>query len=273
MSNEAAKDKEENNVVDLEDPNLTLEEPTEDSNSDENNDDTKDNSTSVPEKFKGKSVEEVAKIYSDLESEFTKQSQELQKQSASVNALLEQQLQNNNNAGGNSTETEKDNGVTFDDVVSDPEASINKVANAAVNKVKEKVDQLEKKQQMLDFRKKHPDYLEVGDSEEFAKFVKATKHRTSMFLEAHNNSNLAAADTILTEFKASQGSKSKRDTKNENDLNDVTTDSDVTGGSNNGGKPVFSRQQIRHIRQHKPEVYKKHEATIRLAYKEGRVTD
>ena len=266
---EAAKSEENLNIVDLEDPNLNLEEPDAEIKAEDNsptsNQEAQD--TGSKDKFEGKDRGDILDSYKNLEREFHGTRQVLAEQQRQVDSL-QQQLRKQS-TGVQSVEPQ-DGRVTFDDVVADAEGAINSTVAKSLEDVYKKVDSIEKRNMEQQFVDKHPDYQEVGQSQEFVDWASKSAYRQNLYNKALQF-DLEAADIILSEFKLSSTPT------NSSSGNPEALKVAATGGTGKSlgtdAKPLLSRKQILSLRANDPDRYEKHKAAIELAYKEDRIVD
>ena len=152
----------------------------------------------MPEKFKGKSAEDIAKSYVERQALFDKQARELGEMRKSVSAILERELkQSNDSKEADEMEAE----LEYEDLVDKPTESIRKVVSPELEAVKKEISEFKRESELSKFTAKHPDYLDVSQSVEFQQWVQASPFRTRMFMTA-DGGDFTAADELLTEYKA-----------------------------------------------------------------------
>jgi hypothetical protein len=114
----------------------------------------------LPEKFKGKTAADIAKAYSDLETAFSRQGQELGEYRRLATTLAD------NVARPSAEVREEKPTITADDILADPAKAIDDVieSHPAFKKARETTENLERQLAQKEFEKQHPSFREdVGD--------------------------------------------------------------------------------------------------------------
>lgn len=222
----------------------------------------------IPDKFKNKSVEDVIKSYSELEKQFGKQAQEL----GDVRKLADQMIQRElSNQYSQKEQPEKEEPFEFD--YDNPKESIQKLVNDAIKPLQDNLAKTEGYITIQQLQAKHPDFKDVGSSDEFRQWVNSSPIRQDLYHQADNQGNIDAAMELLDTFKQLNSFNKKGSTNNksqevENRVNEMTTETGSTGQSQ--GK-TWSRKDIINLKAYKPQEYKRLQPEIYRAYQEGRV--
>ncbi len=149
----------------------------------------------VPDKFRGKSVEEIVDSYSQLEKELGRKGQEI----GELRKLTEDFIKTQTNQPADSPQEDP---LDFYD---DPDKYIEeKIKNNPKIKAAEK--QLEERQHEMTLQKlqtQHPDAQTVVESADFQEWVSQSKIRQRLFQEA-NAYDFDAADELLSTWKDRQ---------------------------------------------------------------------
>lgn len=231
----------------------------------------------MPDRFKGKSAEEIAQSFVELEKLNSKQANDLGVMRKNVDELIALQLR----------ETEEppadEPAVDMDSLYEDTEGSISRVAEKAVDgRIKALEDQLEKKnveEAVSTFETKHGDWREVAATEDFAKWVGESAYRTRL-AQAADAYDLDAANDLFDMYKDHTGqAKAVEDAaRRERQLADASleTSSPGTIDTDEG----FSRSVLTEARiaakkgdRNAREYLAVNADAIALAYEEGRITD
>lgn len=224
------------------------------------------NSFEIPDKFKDKSQEEIIKSYVELESRLGKQGSELGELRKLADDYIQQQLANNSKQ-----KIEEDFEEEFD--FSDPEKSVDNILSR--HPAMQKLNELERKLSYDEFNKKHPNFVEVVQSEDFARWVKGSDYRKNLYVQADSH-NYKAADELLTQWeerqeligKAAEEEKKIKEGQRAKALNDATLESGSTGNST---KKKFRRADLIRLQNSDPEKYASMQDEIFRAYAEGNV--
>lgn len=223
----------------------------------------------LPDKFKEKSAEDIAKSYIELEKEFGRKNNEVGELRKLTNQLLEQEL--------SKKEEKSVKKVDFDSLVDDPEKAINEAVanNPILKEVQEnlKRSQLEAAESV--FTGKHPDYLEVGASEGFQTFVQSNPVMLEMYNRANdpNHTDYKAADGLLTLYKQlnSVAKEQANETKEANKKRVIQDAAVEKGSSGTVSKKMYRSSVLIRMRNEDPDQWANRADEFRQAYAEGRV--
>jgi hypothetical protein len=230
----------------------------------------------VPDKFKGKSLEDVVGMYQDLHSQYGRMANDLGTQRKLTDRLLDlkrnEDLQNNS---GPALPT-----IKSDDLLDSPAAAIDKVVSARLDQERQRLDsrlgQLEANMAQERFVTKHPDYQSVASSADFISWVGNSQFRQRVAAQA-SQGDFLAADEIISEYKATRQRSNAADTTQSGDNLEAARKAALEGGSTPEGKAgtgkVYRRADLIRLKVEKPRVYSdpQFQAEIMKAYAEGRV--
>jgi hypothetical protein len=208
----------------------------------------------VPDKFKGKSLDEVLQSYSNLESQLGRQGQEM----ASLRRLNDQLLELKVTASSQAAEPVTE--VTADDVLNDPSGTIRGTVAPVIDQTNSRVDQLEARLSLSAFEGRHPTYLEDQNDPEFQAFVQASPYRSSLAQKLVSNGDLSAAEELWTAWEENRPTGRKEQVTPVADETEAkeTAEGMVTRGGGEadaaGPKPI-SRHELSRIRIEDEERY------------------
>lgn len=233
------------------------------------------NETAVPDKYKGKSLEEIVKMHQEAEKLIGRQAQEVGEVRRLADELIKQQLNTNKQ---DTQPSSVDNEI---DYFADPDKAVNRAVenNPVVRQLKEQADVQAREAVVANLQKKYPNYLDIVQTEDFANWIKASKVRINLLTEAENY-NYDAADELLDTYTAIKGMKAQQAQKAETALvdNEKTTRSQALrsaavqkGGTGEVSKPIYKRVDIIRLRMTDPNRYNDMHEDIMQAYAEGRV--
>jgi hypothetical protein len=224
----------------------------------------------VPEKYKGKSVAEIAKMHEEAEKLIGRQANEVGELRKLTDEILKQQLAN--------SKPKQEEQAPEVDFWSDPDTYLNKKleTHPDILAAKEAQRQMERQKASEILNKKHPDVLEVVKSQDFQDWVSASKVRTQLYVAADTQYDYEAADELLTTFKALNGKKAEEGQQQAKELTAsrnkqlkaATVDA---GGGNEVSRKVYRRADLIRLRMQDPARYEALADEIMLAYQEGRV--
>lgn len=220
----------------------------------------------MPEKFKGKSAEEIAQSNLELERKLGLQGNELGDLRKLTDQYIHQELSKREDP------KENDSPVEFDDLVENPKEVISSVVKKELESVNQKFDQMTALQRHEKFLTDNPDFQEIDASQEFYNWANASPYRARQLMAA-NSGDYDAADEVLQSYRdqvkgmqeaAKQGEKVKRDSA----LKDASTETAGTGVTSD---KIYKRTDLIRLQMSDPEKYWAMQDEIHQAYAEGRV--
>jgi len=226
----------------------------------------------VPDKFAGKSSEEIIESYQNLEKELGRKAQEVGELRKLSDSFLQAEL-NRNQSQSTPNETEEEPMDFFDD----PNAAVNK---AIENHPKFQEFQRFQAQQAqvaakTQLEAAHPDFADIVQDKGFQEWVQGSKIRMQMF-QAADAYNFDAANELLTTWKdRSMINKTKEvnqaeEAKRKDALKAGKAESRSSSGSSGGGK-TYRRADLIRLKMEDPMKYESMQDEIYAAYAEGRV--
>lgn len=226
------------------------------------------NEFSMPEKFKNKSPEEIAKAYLEVEKTIGRQGAELGQLRKYVDTLIQREV--------NTAPEKQDKPVEADDLLDRPEETIREIIKKELKSVTEDLNQTKKQLQFNEFVRKHPDYTSVAQTPEFLEWVQSSDKRMARYQSANYEMDLEAADELLSDWKDLTSLREQKvkeaESKRKQALKDATAERGV-GESGKGVKPKFRRSELREMRIRNPDKFDAMQAEIIQAYRDGRVVD
>lgn len=242
----------------------------------EDNQDNLDNElpeSNIPEKYRGKTLDEIVKMHQEAEKLIGRQAQEVGEVRKLADDLIKQQI--------GTIKPQPETSTQEVDFFEDPNKAINSVVenNPAIIALKQQAEQQRQQQALANLASKHPDYLDVVNQEDFGNWIKSSKVRTQLFMNAQNY-DTEAADELLSTYKALKGVEQQKSQAKATDL--VNTDKEQrkqtikaasvqAGGSGETSQKIFRRSDILRLMMTDKARYNDLEPEIRQAYAEGRV--
>jgi hypothetical protein len=221
----------------------------------------------IPEKYKGKSAQEIIKMHQEAEKLIGKQAQEVGEVRKLADDLIKQNL-----SQGKPAATEVEPEVDF---FEDPQKAIR-------NSIDKHPDVLAARQSAQDFKKmqiqqklnqNHPDFGNIVQDPEFVDWVKQSPIRLGLYAKADGEFDYDSANELLSTFKQIKQIKTQqvetqgKETLKQN-LKAVAVD---TGGTGESSKRVYRRADLIRLRMSDPDRYEALEPEIMQAYADGRV--
>ena len=223
----------------------------------------------IPEKYRGKSMEEIVKMHQEAEKLLGKQSSEVGQLRGVVDEYIQAQLSNQQAP----VQQQEEDDVDF---FVDPEKA---VARAIENhpKIKEAeayTAQNKRQTALSQLQSKHPEMQEILNDNSFAEWVKGSKIRTQLFVQADQAYDYDAADELFSIWKERAG-VAKQTVAVEKQARKQQLKSANTGNARGTGegsrKKVYRRADIIKLMKTDPERYSALSEEIFQAYAEGRV--
>ncbi len=221
----------------------------------------------VPDKYRGKSLEDIIRMHQEAEKLIGKQAQEVGEVRKLADELLKQQLSTTQQAT-----TKEETEVDF---FEDPKkAVLNAVEkHPDVLAAKEAALRLKRMEAQARLQAKHPDLSDVVQNSDFVEWVKASPMRMKMYAEADANFDTEAADELLSTFKELKNVRQKQskqdgDVLREQNLKAASVD---VGGTGESSKKVYRRADLIRLRMTDPSRYEALSDEIMRAYAENRV--
>jgi hypothetical protein len=226
----------------------------------------------VPEKYKGKSLDEIVRMHQEAEKLIGRQAQEVGEVRKLADELIKQQLNNNKQ---DTQPSEVDNEI---DYFADPDKAVNRAVenNPVVKQLREQQEIQVRQSQAAKLQEKFPDFQSIVGSDDFADWIKSSKVRLDLFAKA-NNYDFDSAEELLDTYTTIKGIKAKKADEalikeEETSRSQALRSASVQKGtSNEVSKPIYRRVDLIRLRMQDPERYNAMQDDIMAAYSEGRV--
>jgi hypothetical protein len=229
---------------------------------------TQEDSPRVPDKYRGKSLEDIVTMHQEAEKLIGRQAQEVGEVRRLADELIKQQLSTKQATQPPVVENEID-------FFEDPQSAIRKAVtnHPDVLAAKQASQQLRQIQTQAMLTKKHPDFADVVRDGEFIEWVKASPMRLNIYAMADANYDFNAADELLSTFKQIRTSKTQQTTDAGNAVRkqNLSAAAVDVGGTGESSKKVYRRADLIRLRMTDPSRYEAMEPDIMAAYAEGRV--
>ena len=223
--------------------------------------------SNVPDKYRGKSLEDIVTMHQEAEKLIGRQAQEVGEVRRLADELLKQQLSQKQ-----VQPTQVENEIDF---FEDPQSAIRKAVtnHPDVLAAKQASQQLKQIQTQAMLNKKHPDFADVVRDVEFQEWVRASPMRLNIYAMADANYDFNAADELVSTFKQIRTSKTQQTTDAGNAVRkqNLSAAAVDVGGTGESSKKVYRRADLIRLRMTDPNRYEALEPEIRAAYNEGRV--
>lgn len=222
----------------------------------------------LPDKFQGKSAEDIAKSYLELEKENGRRANEIGELRKLTDEFLQQQLKQ-------PTQSEEEPSIDLDNFLENPNDAVNAAIdkNPTIAKLQEQMRQAVIDEQRKGFEGKHTDWNNVLTSGDFQKWVGSSPVRQNLFTSANKSYDYATLDEVFSLYKDVRGAAKEKaettaSTKRKKALNDTSVEKGSTGEVT---KKVYRRADLIRLKTTDPRRYSDMADEIYLAYQEGRV--
>lgn len=174
----------------------------------------------IPDKFVGKSLEEVLTAYQNLETAFGRAKSELGQSKQSVDQLLQQKRENDLRANGAQVVTPtKAKELTAADLLENPTEALNSYLeqreSATTRELRNQLVQQGAQLAQQQFVSRHPDWQQETNDPDFVNWARQTPYRQGLAARAAQE-DLTAADALLSEYKAYKPLLSKASSQSTN---------------------------------------------------------
>ena len=223
----------------------------------------------IPDKYQGKSLEQVVQMHQEAEKLLGRQSSEVGELRKVVDDFIQNQTQQQ--APQQYVEPEDDI-----DYFTDPQAAVNRAIenHPKIREAQEYTAQYKKQTSLAMLNTKHPEMQSILQDPKFAEWIKASKIRTQLFVEADQQYNAEAADELFTLWKerkniAQQTAAVEKQSRKQQ-LKAANTGS-TQGSAEGSRRKVYRRADIIKLMKNDPDRYQALSDEIMAAYAEGRV--
>lgn len=223
---------------------------------------------SLPDKYQGKSLEEVVQMHQEAEKLLGRQSSEVGELRKVVDDYISTQQQS---APQQHVEPEDDI-----DYFTDPQGAVNRAIenHPKIREAEQYTAQYKKQSSLATLQAKHPDMQEILSDSKFAEWIKASKIRTQLFVQADQGYDADSADELFSLWKerktvAQQTANVEKQARKQS-LKAANT-GNARGSAEGSRKKVYRRADIIKLMKNDPDRYQALSDEIMAAYAEGRV--
>ena len=243
---------------------------TEQSESFDNEPVEQETQSEIPDKYRGKSAEDLVRMHQEAEKLLGRQSSEVGELRQVVDSYIQTQL-SNQQAPSQQSET-----VDDVDFFSDPEEAVKRaIDNHPKIKEAENISkQYQKTTALSQLQQDHPDMQNILTDDKFAEWIKGSKIRTQLYVQADKQYDYEAAHELFTLWKerkqvVQQTANAEKQGRKQAVKNAST--GAATGSSETKTRKIYRRADIIKLMRTDPERYQSLSDEIMKAYQEGRV--
>lgn len=227
----------------------------------------------LPEKYRGKSAIEIAKMHQEAEKLIGRQANEVHEVRSLADQLLKQQLESKTKEAKPVEESLEE------DFFADPASAVNRQVekHPAVLEAKQAALELKKMKTAQQLSAKHPDFATIASDSGFQDWVKSSPVRLNLFAKADAEFDFESADELLSTYKELKQIKQQtqaaqtaavENKAQEQAMKAATVD---VGGTGESSRKVYRRADLIKLRMTDPDRYMQMSDEIMAAYAEGRV--
>jgi hypothetical protein len=222
----------------------------------------------VPQKYQGKSTAEIIRMHQEAEKLLGKQSSEVGELRKVVDDYIQTQLSEQA-----PQQNEPEENIDF---FSDPDKAVARaIDNHPKIKEAEKISsQYRQSTAMAELQKRHPDMQDILQNNKFADWIKGSKIRQQLFVQADQQYDYEAADELFTLWKERQqvvGQTAATEKNERKRAVKAASTGNVRGSGEQSAKKVYRRSDIIKLMKEDPERYMSLSNEIMAAYADGRV--
>lgn len=225
----------------------------------------------IPDKYSGKSLEDIVTMHQEAEKLIGRQAQEVGEVRKLADELIKQQLYPKQSKDAD-TQVEDNQEIDF---FEDPKKAVRQAVDnhPDVLAAKQATREMKQMQTQALLQKKHPDFAEVTRDNEFIEWVKGSPLRLNMYAQADSNYDFQSADELLTTFKQIRGTRSNqaKEEGNQTLKKNLQAASVDVGGTGETSQKVYRRADLIRLRMTDPRRYEALSDDIMQAYVDGRV--
>jgi len=225
----------------------------------------------LPDKYKGKSASEIAKMHRELESRLGQQSQEVGELRRAFDDMVKSSIAAQNSA------TPEPEAVEEVDFFADPSAAVKKAIenHPSLKQAQAVAAEMAKSQALAKLQAAHPDMTEVLAEDGFKEWVSGSTFRQQMYRQADQQYDFEAANELLTLYKDRKGvvSQTQKVEKvaQKQAVKKASTGSSRSSAGGSSPKKSYRRADIIELMKTNPKRYEALSDEIMQAYAEGRV--
>ena len=227
----------------------------------------------IPEKYRGKSVEEIVKMHQEAEKLIGRQANEVHEVRSLADQLLKQQLDTQAKQAKPVEESLEE------DFFADPASAVNRQVekHPAVLEARQAALEMKRMKTAQQLSSKHPDFATIASDSGFQDWVKASAIRLNLFAKADAEFDFESADELLSTYKELKQIKQQNQQtqtaeveskSQEQAMRAATVD---VGGAGETSRKVYRRADLIKLRMTDPDRYMQLSDEIMAAYAEGRV--
>jgi len=224
----------------------------------------------LPDKYRGKSAAELARMHQEAEKLLGRQSSEVGELRKVVDSYIQTQLSQQQQAPVQPEDEDE-----FDFFIEPKKAISKAIENHPKIKEAEQYTQQYKKATALNqLQSKHPDMQQILQDNRFAEWIKGSKIRTQLFVQADQQYDYEAADELFTLWKDRQTTvkqTAQAEKAGRKEAVKSANTGNARGNPDSQSRKIYRRADIIKLMKTDPDRYQSLSDEIMKAYAEGRV--
>jgi hypothetical protein len=227
----------------------------------------------VPEKYQGKSVEDLVQMHQELEKFSGKQSTEVGELRKVVDDYIQTQLSTQQAPQQQQQQDDNDDDVDF---FVDPKTAVSRAIDnhPKIKEAQAYTQQYKQQATLAQLKSSHPEMEHILQDPKFAEWIKGSKVRTQLFVQADQAYDYDAAHELFSLWKernqvvqqTAQAEKAARKSQ----VKSANT-GNARGTAEGSRRKVYRRADIIKLMRTDPERYQSMSDELLKAYSEGRV--
>jgi len=223
----------------------------------------------VPEKYQGKSVEDLVQMHQELERFSGKQSTEVGELRSVVDGYIQTQL----NQQQAPVQQQEDDDVDF---FVDPKTAVSRAIDnhPKIKEAQAYTQQYKQQATLAQLKSSHPEMEHILQDPKFAEWIKGSKVRTQLFVQADQAYDYDAAHELFSLWKERsqvvQQTVQAEKTARKSQVKSANT-GNARGTAEGSRRKVYRRADIIKLMKTDPDRYNAMSDEILKAYAEGRV--
>ena len=222
--------------------------------------------SSIPDKYRNKSVEELVQMHQEAERLVGKQSSEVGELRRVVDEYINQQTQL----------AQKQEPVEEVDFFAEPDKAVSKAIDnhPSVKEARQMAQEYRKSSALAQLQSKHPDMNSILQDSKFMEWVSSSTMRTRLLKQADQQFDVEAADELFSNWKERQqllGTTAKAEQSQRKQQIKAASTGSSSGSSEKASRKIYRRADIINLMRTDPARYQALSDEILKAYAEGRV--
>ena len=222
----------------------------------------------LPDKYRGKSAAELARMHQEAEKLLGRQSSEVGELRKVVDSYIQTQLSQQQ-----APEQSQDDDY---DYFTDPDKAINKAIenHPKIKEAEQYTQQYKKATALNQLQSKHPDMQQILQDNRFADWIQGSKIRTQLFVQADQQYDYEAADELLSLWKERQTTvkqTAQAEKAGRQAAVKTANTGNARGNPDSQSRKIYRRADIIKLMKTDPDRYQSLSDEIMKAYQEGRV--